>query len=106
MMADNNATGNVTVTAAAAESTWSPANTSLAAATGSAVGDNDELFVEQIIVAKVAGLLSAMGSAYIIHSMVFKEQKKLKKRRTFDRLLLCLCVSDFIASMSYFLASW
>ena len=69
-----------------------------------------ETFVHQIIIQKVIGLLSAMGSTYIVYKLVFDvkdaadRQKKLK--RTFDRLLLGLCVSDIIWSMAIFFGSW
>ena len=67
-------------------------------------------FLQQIIVTKVVGLLSAMGSAYIIYNMVINVKdaadRKKKLDRTFQRLLLGLCISDFIASVSYFLGSW
>ena len=64
----------------------------------------------QTIITKVGGLLSAIGSAYIIYSMVFHvrdsahRQKKL--HRTFDRLLLGISVADFVSSIAYFVASW
>ena len=64
----------------------------------------------QIIISKVVSSLSAMGSAYIFISMLLgakggsNRQKKLE--RTFNRLLLCLCVSDFVSSVSIFLGSW
>ena len=63
------------------------------------------VFDNQTIITKVVSLLSAMGSAYIFTSMVVGGRKK-KIERTFDRLLMCLCVSDFISSLSLFLGSW
>jgi len=63
-----------------------------------------------IVIAKVVGLLSAIGSAYIIYDMIInvKDSRDRKKNLhlSFDRLLLCLCVSDCISSISYFLGSW
>merc|ERR1719262_532716 len=51
-----------------------------------------------------------MGSAYIIYSMVFdvrdSAHRRKKLHRSFDRLLLGLCVSDLIGSLSLFLSSW
>ena len=138
-MADNDATiSNITTAdaiatsnSAAAESTWSPTtNTSLAttndndddaAARAAAADDdpyyyrddefrNDPAFKQQIVVVKIVGLLSAMGSAYIIYSLLFDVKdaadRRRKLHRTFDRLLLCLSVSDFISSVSYFFGSW
>ena len=65
------------------------------------------VYENQIIITKVVSFLSAMGSAYIFISMVVNAHRKKKRLdRTFDRLLLCLCVSDFIASVSLFLGSW
>ena len=70
----------------------------------------DPAFMQRIIIAKIVGLLSAMGSGYIVYSMLIDvkdaadRQKKL--HRTFDRLLLCLCVSNFVSSLAYFCGSW
>jgi len=59
---------------------------------------------------KVLGLLSAMGSAYIIYQMVVNvrnaEHRRKKLDHTFDRLLLGLCVSDFVLSLAFFFGSW
>ena len=63
------------------------------------------VYRNQIIIAKVIGLLSAMGSGYIIYSMVIKHRRK-KLDRTFDRLLLGLCVSDLVWSLTIFICSW
>ena len=64
----------------------------------------------QIFTFKFLGLLSAMGSAYIIYQMVIDvrsaEHRRKKFDRTFDRLLLGLCVSDFVASVALFFGSW
>ena len=60
------------------------------------------------VILKVLSFLSAAGSAYIVYSMLnggVAERKK-KLNRTFDRLLLCLCGSDFISSVSLFVGSW
>ena len=64
----------------------------------------DPYYRDHTIIVKVFGCLSAMGSAYVVCSMVAHRRKKLD--RTFDRLLLGLCVSDFVSSASYFLGSW
>ena len=56
------------------------------------------------IVTKMIALSSAIGSGYIIWSMILDRQTKLK--RTFDRMLLGLCVADFVSSVSFFLGSW
>ena len=64
--------------------------------------DFQDSFLSRMIMTKTVGLLSAAGSAYIICSMV----RKKKMDRTFDRMLLSLCISDFISSMSFFLGSW
>ena len=73
-------------------------------------GQESSLYWNLLIIAKVVSLLSAMGSAYIIYSMIFDvkdaDHRRKKLHRTFDRMLLCLCVVDFIASMSIFLGSW
>merc|ERR1719158_2518096 len=64
----------------------------------------------QIIVAKTVGLLSAMGSAYILYKFIFDVKgaadRRKKLNRSFDRLLLGLCVSDFFSSIAIFLGSW
>jgi len=71
---------------------------------------SSSLYWNQLIIAKVVSLLSAMGSAYIFYSMIFDvkdaDHRRKKLHRTFDRLLLCLCVGDFVASTSIFLGSW
>ena len=110
-MAESDAASNTTADAAATEPSWAP--TSFATNTSYFVSDvdfPDATFVHQIIIAKIVGLLSAMGSAYIIYSMVINvkdaEERKKKLHRTFDRLLLGLCVSDIISSISIFLGSW
>merc|ERR1719486_1807948 len=64
------------------------------------------VYRNQIIVTIVVSLLSAMGSAYIFVSMVIDARRRRKPQRTFDRLLMCLCVADFVSSLSYFLGSW
>ena len=63
-----------------------------------------DVYLNQIIIATVVGLLSAIGSAYIIFSLVRYRRNELG--RTFNRLLLCLCVSDFISSVAFVLGSW
>ena len=93
-MEDNDATGSNTTTAPSVlteeELDWWKA-----------------MFVHRIIIVKVVGLLSAMGSGYIIYKLVFDPADRRKKlNRSFDRLLLGLCISDFISSLSYFFASW
>ena len=83
-------------------------NTTAVSAAATAEESDDgmaDVYRNQIIVAKVIGLLSAMGSAYIVYSMVIKHRRK-KLDRTFDRLLLGLCVSDFIWSVTIFFCSW
>ena len=74
------------------------------------VNENTPVFRNQMIITKTVALLSAMGSAYIVFSMVVRVKdaadRRKKLHRTFDRLLLCLCISDFISSMSFFFASW
>ena len=68
------------------------------------------MFVHRIIIVKVVGLLSAMGSAYIIYKLAIDAKdaadRRKKLNRSFDRLLLGLCISDFISSLSFFFASW
>ena len=70
----------------------------------------EPIFLHQIIITKVLAFLSAMGSAYIIYSLAIyakdAEHRRKKLHRTFDRLLLCLSVSDLIASISLFMGSW
>ena len=70
----------------------------------------DQMFVHQIIIQKVVGLLSAIGSAYIMYSLVIDVKdaahRRKKLHRTFERLLLLLCVADLISSIAFFLASW
>ena len=65
---------------------------------------------KQTIIQKVVALLSAAGSAYIVYKLVFDVRdatdRKKKLNRTFDRLMLCLCVSDVVSSISIFLGSW
>jgi len=61
-----------------------------------------ELFRNQVIIVKVIAFLSAMGSAYIIYSMMRRKQLD----RTFNRLLLALSVSDFVSSLTFFVGSW
>ena len=99
----NDYPSNVT-TVAAAESTLSPSSLYYYCS----CMDSD--FVIQMIILKIVSLSSAFGSAYIIYDMVInvKDSNNRKKNldRTFNRLLLCLCVSDFIASISFFLGSW
>jgi len=66
--------------------------------------------VIEAIILKVVSILSAIGSSYIIYKLVFDvksaadRQKKLF--RSFDRMLLCLCVADLISSIAFFLGSW
>lgn len=68
------------------------------------------VYANQIIILKVGSLLSAIGSAWIVYSMVAGAKdaadRKKKLDRTFDRLLLCLCAADLVSSMSFFLGSW
>ena len=70
------------------------------------------VYTNQIIVTKTVSMLSAIGSAYIFFSMIIKARRRRRNNnnkldlRTFDRLLLGLCVSDFVSSMSLFMASW
>ena len=70
------------------------------------------VYTNQIIVTKTVSMLSAIGSAYIFFSMIIKARRRRRNNnnkldlRTFDRLLLGLCVSDFVSSMSLFVASW
>ena len=67
----------------------------------------DNHYENQIIVNQVVSMLSAMGSAYIFLSMVVTAHRQKKRiERTFDKLLLCLCVSDFISSVSLFFGAW
>ena len=96
-MAESVATSNTTA-GAARESTFPPTSFT------TDPYDAERTFVPIIIVTKVIGLLSAMGSSYIIYNMIMERETKLK--RTFDRLLLSLCVADFISSVSIFLGSW
>jgi len=67
-------------------------------------------YKHKTIIAKVVALLSAMGSAYIVYKFVVDVKdaadRRKKIHRTFDRLLLGLCVSDFIASIAIFFGSW
>ena len=68
---------------------------------------DSNVYENQIIITKVVSFLSAVGSAYIFISMVIDAHRRKKQaERTFDRLLLCLCVSDFVSSTSLFLGSW
>lgn len=86
------------------EATWAPTSNST---TPSFVPDHydfEETFIPRIVITKVVSLLSAMGSAYIIYSMLANKHTKLK--RTYDRMLLCLCVADLISSLSLFFGSW
>ena len=64
--------------------------------------ETSNLFMNQVIIVKVVAFFSAMGSLYIMYSMV--RRKNLD--RTFDRLLLGLSVSDFVSSLAYFVGSW
>ena len=70
------------------------------------------VYTNQIIVTKTVSMLSAIGSAYIFFSMIIKARRRRRNNnnkldlRTFDRLLLGLCVSDFVSSTSLFVASW
>lgn len=64
--------------------------------------DFEESFVPRIVITKVVSVLSGIGSAYIIYNMI--RERKLK--RTFERLLLCLCIANLISSISFFLGSW
>mmetsp|Transcript_32660 Transcript_32660/g.36535 ORF Transcript_32660/g.36535 Transcript_32660/m.36535 type:complete len:433 (+) Transcript_32660:82-1380(+) len=92
-------------TTIAAESSLSPSSSDFVL-----IMDSTTVWVLQIVIAKVVGLLSAIGSAYIIYDMIInvKDSRDRKKNlhRSFDRLLLCLCVSDCISSIMFFLASW
>lgn len=67
-------------------------------------------FVNQIIITKTISLLSMIGSGYIIYKLVFDVKdaadRRKKINRTFDRMLLCLSVSDSLTSMALFLGSW
>ena len=65
-----------------------------------------QVWDNQIIIMKVVSLLSAIGSAYIFISIAIGAYRRKKLERTFDRLLLCLCASDFVSSMALFLGSW
>ena len=60
---------------------------------------------DRLIILRVASSLSAIGSTYIIFSMVVKHRRK-NLDRTFDRLLLCLSVVDLISSVSVFFGPW
>jgi len=68
------------------------------------------IFSNYTIVAKVVAFFSAMGSAFIVYKLVFDvrdaEDRKKKLDRSYDRLLLCLCVSDCMSSIAIFLGSW
>ena len=65
-----------------------------------------QLWDNQIIIVKVVSLLSAIGSACIFFSITIGAYRRKKLERTFDRLLLCLCASDFVSSVALFLGSW
>ena len=102
-MAESDDTSNATAAAeftADLEPTWSPTPTSIAEAPYGIEKTNRPM----MIATKFVSLLSALGSAYIICNMVLGRHTKLK--RSFDRLLLGLCVADFISSTSTFLGSW
>ena len=103
---DDAINSNITAAAAAAadvtlvEPTWSPTSA-------------PELFAEiekvnmpMKIATKSMSFLSAMGSAYIIYSMVIRHRHNTKLKRSFDRLLLGLCAADFVSSLSTFIGSW
>jgi len=72
--------------------------------------ESSEHYRNVAIITKIVGLLSAMGSSYIIYSLVFDvksaDHRRQKLNRTFDRLLLGLCVADCISSIAFFLGSW
>lgn len=67
-------------------------------------------FLTAAIVLQVVGFFSAIGSGYIVIGMVFRvddaQERKRNLHRTFDRLLLCLCLADFVASVCFFLGPW
>ena len=67
-------------------------------------------FTNQTIIMKVVSFLSAMGSAFIIYKLTIDVRDAADRRkklyRTFDRLFLGLCISDFISSIAFFLGSW
>ena len=68
------------------------------------------IFSNYTIVAKVVAFFSAIGSSFIVYKLVFDvkdaDDRKKKLDRSYDRLLLCLCVSDFMSSTAIFLGSW
>ena len=69
-----------------------------------------DVYTTQISIIKSVSLLSAIGSAHIIFRMVVCVKDAAARRKnldsTFMRLLLGLCVSDCIASIALFFASW
>ena len=92
-MDDNNIASNITDDAAATETSYF-------------LTVDPIQYKNQTIITKVVALLSATGSAYISISMIAKACRQKKMERTFDRLLLCVCASDIISSVSFFLGSW
>ena len=59
------------------------------------------------IIPKIAGLLSMLGSSYIIYSIVGTRRGRVHKfKSTFNRLLVALSVFDLISSFANFLSHW
>ena len=59
------------------------------------------------LIPMVTGLLSFLGSSYIVYSLVATKVGRAKKlQTTFNRLLLALSISDMISSFATCLSQW
>ena len=71
---------------------------------GCAIGETYELMV---ILTRIMGILSFMGSLYVVIGLTWKRSKRIKNMKsTFNRLLLILSIFDMISSIAFFFANW
>ena len=105
-MAENDVSSNAAAAAAAAAAASDDESTSSPTSFIPEPYDFEKTFMQRNIITKVVSLLSAMGSMYIIYSIVGEAIRRKKLDRTFDRMLLSLCIVDCMSSISIFLGSW
>jgi hypothetical protein len=58
------------------------------------------------LIPKITGLLSLLGSSYIIIDIVVRNRGNKMFQTTFHRLLIGLSVADLFSSLAYFLSHW
>jgi hypothetical protein len=58
------------------------------------------------LIPKITGLLSLLGSSYIIFDIAVRNRGNKMFQTTFHRLLIGLSVADLFSSLAYFLSHW